>query len=170
MVITGKERFSPVMKKIMGYKREFEVYAQEVLGLDNPYSSKSENGRYEYRVDGDTTIAVWAKTPMPSDDEFSEYFKTIEEKNRWDRLKERYVVYRILRELGYEALLVSPYRNYVKDPIPCFGSDRQCEVRCQFFGHTNCHKGAENSIHTLIENWGRQFNNFCPNGGKNNDV
>lgn len=124
-------------RAIKRYNHEFRTYAIKILEIDNLYSSKSKD--------------EWEDSPIET-----------ERKYRWLRIKEQYVAYRILRELGYEALLASPYRSHVTSPIPCFGPDGLCEIRCEYFGNKDCIAAAQKSIHTLLENWDRQFNCFCP--------
>lgn len=111
--------------KIMKMVEDFDKYAEEELHLVNPFAiwlrSRLSTVRTSIK-DGPICIDIEKSREIDR--------ATKADKEKWIRLRDRYVAERILRELGYEVLETTRYAECMPDAIPCEGLTGQCSFYC----------------------------------------
>lgn len=142
------QKIPKLSSTILKFEGEFERYAHTELNIANPFTlywrdtSKVINQFATIKSDGSVEIDEEA---FP----WLEYLdsKTEVSREQWRKMKSKYVANKILRELGYEALIISGYIKYFLDALPCDGKIPQCRLDCPQY--ENC---PYKNVHTINEN------------------
>ena len=109
---------------IMKMHEDFNKYAQDVLHITNPLYFQCRAPSEMIDISPNDTMRICIDKAREIDEQ------TRVSREEWIAARDRYVAERILRELGYEVLVTTQYREYYPDATPYEGATGQCSFDC----------------------------------------